>query len=194
VDRLSIKESRPRSALLAFSTSRFPPWRKRCVNIIRHSRSRDHHCDASRSPRRRVTFPVVAKFVDEIVTVDEDESPPPSSALEREKTLAEGAPTALASLRAKENFTTAEPRTAFWFARQYRRHTALGHHRARPVTGWPTDTPNAFIFWTARRPHRSHPVSQPSSQHRVDTRNNAPTTASISAHPSTSHGDRGREQ
>ena len=47
-----------------------------------------------------VTFPVVAKYVDEIVTVDEDEI---ASAilvlLEREKTLAEGAgATALAAL------------------------------------------------------------------------------------------------
>jgi threonine dehydratase len=61
-----------------------------------------------------VTFPVVAKYVDEIVTVDEDEiASAILTLLEREKTLAEGAgATALASLLQKRTSLAESTRTA----------------------------------------------------------------------------------
>jgi threonine dehydratase len=61
-----------------------------------------------------VTFPVVEKYVDEIVTVDEDEiASAILTLLEREKTLAEGAgATALAALLQKRTSLAPDTRTA----------------------------------------------------------------------------------
>jgi threonine dehydratase len=61
-----------------------------------------------------VTFPVVEKYVDEIVTVDEDEiASAILTLLEREKTLAEGAgATALAALLQKRTSLPTDARTA----------------------------------------------------------------------------------
>ena len=61
-----------------------------------------------------VTFPVVAKYVDEIVTVDEDEiASAILTLLEREKTLAEGAgAAALAALLQQRTSLPANTRTA----------------------------------------------------------------------------------
>jgi threonine dehydratase len=98
----AIKELRPACRVIGVQTSRLPSM----VHAMEH-----HHpvtVDAGTTiadgiaVRRSgdLTYPVVAKYVDEIVTVDEDEI---ASAililLEREKTLAEGAgATALAAL------------------------------------------------------------------------------------------------
>jgi threonine dehydratase len=98
----AIKESRPEIRVIGVETSRLPSM----------ARAVEQHHPVTVDPattiadgiavRRAgdVTFPIVEKYVDEIVTVDEDEI---ASAilvlLEREKTLAEGAgATALAAL------------------------------------------------------------------------------------------------
>src|ERR1700678_2798384 len=98
----AIKESRPEIRIIAVQTSRLPS--------MLAARAEGHPVTIDPSTtiadgiavRRAgdVTFPVVERYVDEIVTVDEDEI---ASAililLEREKTLAEGAgATALAAL------------------------------------------------------------------------------------------------
>ena len=102
----AIKESRPDIRIVGVQTSRLPS--------MLAARAEGHPVTVEPSTtiadgiavRRagEVTFPVVEKYVDEIVTVDEDEI---ASAilvlLEREKTLAEGAgATALAALLQKK--------------------------------------------------------------------------------------------
>lgn len=111
----AIKESRPDIRVIGVQTSRLPSMAEAV---------RQHHpvtLDSATTiadgiaVRRagEVTFPVIQKYVDEIVTVDEDEI---ASAilvlLEREKTLAEGAgATALAALIQKKT-TLKEQHTA----------------------------------------------------------------------------------
>jgi len=108
----AIKESRPDIRVIGVQTSRLPSMAEAV---------RQHHpvtLDSATTiadgiaVRRagEVTFPVIEKYVDEIVTVDEDEI---ASAilvlLEREKTLAEGAgATALAALIQKKTTLQSE--------------------------------------------------------------------------------------
>jgi threonine dehydratase len=108
----AIKESRPDIRVIGVQTSRLPSMAEAV---------RQHHpvtLDSATTiadgiaVRRagEVTFPVIQKYVDEIVTVDEDEI---ASAilvlLEREKTLAEGAgATALAALIQKKTTLKSE--------------------------------------------------------------------------------------
>lgn len=108
----AIKESRPEIRVIGVQTSRLPSMAEAV---------KEHHLVTLEpattiadgiAVRRAgdVTFPVVEKYVDEIVTVDEDEI---ASAilvlLEREKTLAEGAgATALAAVLQKKTSLKAE--------------------------------------------------------------------------------------
>jgi threonine dehydratase len=111
----AIKESRPEIRVIGVQTSRLPSM---AAAIEQHGpvtlESATTIADGIAVRRAGdVTFPVVEKYVDEIVTVDEDEV---ASAilvlLEREKTLAEGAgATALAALIQKKTTLTDE-RTA----------------------------------------------------------------------------------
>jgi threonine dehydratase len=111
----AIKESRPDIRVIGVQTSRLPSM---AAAIEQHGpvtlESATTIADGIAVRRAGdVTFPVVEKYVDEIVTVDEDEI---ASAilvlLEREKTLAEGAgATALAALIQKKTTLTDE-RTA----------------------------------------------------------------------------------
>ncbi len=111
----AIKESRPDIRVIGVQTSRLPSM---AAAIEQHGpvtlESATTIADGIAVRRAGdVTFPVVQKYVDEIVTVDEDEV---ASAilvlLEREKTLAEGAgATALAALIQKKTTLTDE-RTA----------------------------------------------------------------------------------
>ncbi len=90
----AVKESNPKVRIIGVQTSRLPSMKL----------AMDAHHPVTLDPattiadgiavRRagEVTFPVVAKYVDEIVTVDEDEiASAILTLLEREKTLAEGA-------------------------------------------------------------------------------------------------------
>ncbi len=112
----AIKESRPHIRVVGVQTSRLPSMAEAV---------RQHHpvtldpattiADGIAVRRAgEVTFPVVAKYVDEIVTVDEDEiASAILTLLEREKTLAEGAgATALASLLQKRTSLSPDARTA----------------------------------------------------------------------------------
>ncbi|HEX7158873.1 MAG TPA: threonine ammonia-lyase [Edaphobacter sp.] len=102
----AIKESRPEIKIIGVQTSRLPSM---AVAMERHQPVTIEPATTIAdgiSVRRagEITFPVVEKYVDEIVTVDEDEI---ASAilvlLEREKTLAEGAGAAgLAALLQKK--------------------------------------------------------------------------------------------
>ncbi|MEO6910274.1 MAG: threonine ammonia-lyase [Edaphobacter sp.] len=108
----AIKESRPDIRVIGVQTSRLPSMaaaveQHHLVTVEPATTIAD-----GIAVRRAgdVTFPVVEKYVDEIVTVDEDEI---ASAilvlLEREKTLAEGAgATALAALIQKKTTLTTE--------------------------------------------------------------------------------------
>jgi threonine dehydratase len=102
----AIKESRPDIRVVGVQTSRLPSMSVAMEQ--RHPMTLDPSTTIADGIAVRragdVTFPVVDKYVDEIVTVDEDEI---ASAilvlLEREKTLAEGAgATALAALLQKK--------------------------------------------------------------------------------------------
>ncbi len=111
----AIKESRPDIRVIGVQTSRLPSM---AAAVEQHHpvtlESATTIADGIAVRRAGdITFPVVEKYVDEIVTVDEDEI---ASAilvlLEREKTLAEGAgATALAALIQKKTTLTDE-RTA----------------------------------------------------------------------------------
>jgi threonine dehydratase len=108
----AIKESRPDIRVIGVQTSRLPSM---VVAVEQHHpvtlESATTIADGIAVRRAGdVTFPVVERYVDEIVTVDEDEI---ASAilvlLEREKTLAEGAgATALAALIQKKTTLTSE--------------------------------------------------------------------------------------
>jgi threonine dehydratase len=108
----AIKESRPDIRVIGVQTSRLPSM---AAAVEQHHpvtlESSTTIADGIAVRRAGdITFPVVAKYVDEIVTVDEDEI---ASAilvlLEREKTLAEGAgATALAALLQKKTTLKAE--------------------------------------------------------------------------------------
>jgi threonine dehydratase len=108
----AIKESRPDIRVIGVQTSRLPSM---AAAIEQHHpvtlESATTIADGIAVRRAGdITFPVVEKYVDEIVTVDEDEI---ASAilvlLEREKTLAEGAgATALAALIQKKTTLTSE--------------------------------------------------------------------------------------
>jgi threonine dehydratase len=112
----AIKESRPSIRVIGVQTSRLPSMAEAL---------RAHHpvtlepattiADGIAVRRAgQVTFPVVEKYVDEIVTVDEDEiASAILTLLEREKTLAEGAgATALAALLQKRTSLAPDVRTA----------------------------------------------------------------------------------
>ena len=90
-----------------------------------------------------VTLPVVERYVDEIVTVDEDEI---ASAilvlLEREKTLAEGAGAAASGgAAAEEDFVEGSAYGGDGVRREYRCDAAQPHHRTRAGAGWAIDSP-----------------------------------------------------
>jgi threonine dehydratase len=112
----AIKESNPAIRVVGVQTSRLPSM----ADAVRA-----HHpvtlepatTIADGIAVRRagdITFPIVEKYVDEIVTVDEDEiASAILTLLEREKTLAEGAgATALAALLQKRTSLPADARTA----------------------------------------------------------------------------------
>jgi threonine dehydratase len=112
----AVKESRPGVRVIGVQASRLP-------SMLRAAEA--HHpvtLDAATTiadgiaVRRAgdVTFPLVEKYVDEIVTVDEDEiASAILTLLEREKTLAEGAgATALAALLQKRTSLPKNARTA----------------------------------------------------------------------------------
>ena len=112
----AIKESNPKIQVIGVQTSRLPSMAEAV---------RQHHpvtldpattiADGIAVRRAgEVTFPVVARYVDEIVTVDEDEiASAILTLLEREKTLAEGAgATALAALLQQRTSLPANTRTA----------------------------------------------------------------------------------
>lgn len=112
----AIKESNPNIRVIGVQTSRLPSMAEAV---------RQHHpvtldpattiADGIAVRRAgEVTFPVVARYVDEIVTVDEDEiASAILTLLEREKTLAEGAgATALAALLQHRTSLPANTRTA----------------------------------------------------------------------------------
>jgi threonine dehydratase len=108
----AIKESRPDIRVIGVQTSRLPSM---AAAVAQHHPvtldSATTIADGIAVRRAgEVTFPVIERYVDEIVTVDEDEI---ASAilvlLEREKTLAEGAgATALAALIQKKTTLTSE--------------------------------------------------------------------------------------
>ena len=90
-----------------------------------------------------VTFPVVERYVDEIVTVDEDEiASAILTLLEREKTLAEGAgATALAALlQTADVVGGGDADGGAGVRRQYRRDAAEPDYRARLGAGWAVDS------------------------------------------------------
>jgi threonine dehydratase len=98
----AIKETRPHCRVIGVQTSRLPSMVEAVAAHHPVTVEADTTIADGIAVRRagELTYPVVAKYVDEIVTVDEDEI---ASAililLEREKTLAEGAgATALAAL------------------------------------------------------------------------------------------------
>jgi threonine dehydratase len=112
----AVKESRPEVRIIGVQTSRLPSM-KEAVREHRPVTLEPATTIADGIAVRRageVTYPVVARYVDEIVTVDEDEI---ASAilmlLEREKTLAEGAgATALAAILQHRTSLPAFTRTA----------------------------------------------------------------------------------
>ena len=139
----AIKESRPDIRVVGVQTSRLPSM----------TMAVEQHHPVTLEPattiadgiavRRAgdVTFPVVDKYVDEIVTVDEDEI---ASAilvlLEREKTLAEGAgATALAALLQKKTSLQGRAYGGFGLRWQYRCDVAVTDYRAWSCAGWAND-------------------------------------------------------
>ena len=111
----AIKESRPDIRVIGVQTSRLPSM---AAAIEQHGpvtlESATTIADGIAVRRAGdVTFPVVEKYVDEIVTVDEDEI---ASAilvlLEREKTLAEGAGAAALAALIQKKTTLTNERTA----------------------------------------------------------------------------------
>ena len=112
----AIKESRPEVRVIGVQTSRLPSMARAMAEGHPVTIEAGTTIADGIAVRRAgdVTYPVVSRYVDEIVTVDEDEI---ASAilvlLEREKTLAEGAgATALAALLQRKTMLPKGTRTA----------------------------------------------------------------------------------
>jgi threonine dehydratase len=112
----AVKESKPRVRIIGVQTSRLPSMRDAIAAHHPVTLEPATTIADGIAVRRAgdVTFPVVARYVDEIVTVDEDEiASSILTLLEREKTLAEGAgATALAALLQQRTSLPANTRTA----------------------------------------------------------------------------------
>jgi threonine dehydratase len=112
----AVKESRPGIRVIGVQTSRLPSMRDAIAAHHPVTLEPGTTIADGIAVRRagEVTFPVVERYVDEIVTVDEDEiASAILTLLEREKTLAEGAgATALAALLQKRTSLPAGTRTA----------------------------------------------------------------------------------
>jgi threonine dehydratase len=112
----AVKESRPDIRVIGVQTSRLPSMRDAIAAHHPVTLEPGTTIADGIAVRRAgdTTFPVVEKYVDEIVTVDEDEiASAILTLLEREKTLAEGAgATALAALLQKRTSLPAGTRTA----------------------------------------------------------------------------------
>ncbi len=112
----AVKESNPNVRVIGVQTSRLPSMKQALE--AQHPVTLDPATTIADGIAVRrageVTFPVVAKYVDEIVTVDEDEiASAILTLLEREKTLAEGAgAAALAAMLQKRTSLPAGTRTA----------------------------------------------------------------------------------
>jgi len=112
----AVKESKPGVRVIGVQTSRLPSMRD-AVEAHGPVTLEPATTIADGIAVRRagdVTFPVVEKYVDEIVTVDEDEiASAILTLLEREKTLAEGAgATALAAMLQRRTSLAPDTRTA----------------------------------------------------------------------------------
>jgi len=112
----AVKESNPTIRMIGVQTSRLPSMRDAMVAHHPVTLEAANTIADGIAVRRAgdVTFPVVEKYVDEIVTVDEDEiASAILTLLEREKTLAEGAgATALAALLQQRTSLPKDTRTA----------------------------------------------------------------------------------
>jgi threonine dehydratase len=112
----AVKESKPSVRIIGVQTSRLPSMRDAIAAHHPVTLEPATTIADGIAVRRAgdVTFPVVARYVDEIVTVDEDEiASSILTLLEREKTLAEGAgATALAALLQQRTSLPANTRTA----------------------------------------------------------------------------------
>jgi threonine dehydratase len=112
----AVKESNPKVRVIGVQTARLPSMREAIAQ--HHPVTLDPATTIADGIAVRrageITFPVVEKYVDEIVTVDEDEiASAILTLLEREKTLAEGAgATALAALLQRRTSLPANTRTA----------------------------------------------------------------------------------
>ena len=112
----AVKESNPQVRVIGVQTSRLPSMQQ--AMEAHHPVTLDPATTIADGIAVRrageVTFPVVEKYVDEIVTVDEDEiASAILTLLEREKTLAEGAgAAALAAMLQKRTSLPAGTRTA----------------------------------------------------------------------------------
>jgi threonine dehydratase len=112
----AVKESNPKIRVIGVQTSRLPSMRDAVAAHHPVTLEAATTIADGIAVRRAgdVTFPVVEKYVDEIVTVDEDEiASAILTLLEREKTLAEGAgATALAALLQQRTSLPKDTRTA----------------------------------------------------------------------------------
>jgi len=112
----AVKESNPKIRVIGVQTSRLPSMRDAVAAHHPVTLEAATTIADGIAVRRagEITFPVVEKYVDEIVTVDEDEiASAILTLLEREKTLAEGAgATALAALLQQRTSLPKDTRTA----------------------------------------------------------------------------------
>ena len=112
----AVKESNPNVRVIGVQTARLPSMKEALTEQHPVTLPPATTIADGIAVRRAgdVTFPVVEKYVDEIVTVDEDEiASAILTLLEREKTLAEGAgATALAALLQKRTSLPKDARTA----------------------------------------------------------------------------------
>jgi threonine dehydratase len=112
----AVKESNPRVRVIGVQAARLPSMKEAVAEHHPVTLPPSTTIADGIAVRRAgdVTFPVVEKYVDEIVTVDEDEiASAILTLLEREKTLAEGAgATALAALLQKRTSLPKDARTA----------------------------------------------------------------------------------
>jgi threonine dehydratase len=112
----AVKESNPKIRVIGVQTSRLPSMRDAVAAHHPVTLEPATTIADGIAVRRagEITFPIVEKYVDEIVTVDEDEiASAILTLLEREKTLAEGAgATALAALLQQRTSLPKDTRTA----------------------------------------------------------------------------------
>ena len=169
----ALKESNPAIRVVGVQTERLPSMLRAIENGAPVTLPAEATIADGIAVRRAgdLTLPLVERFVDEIVTVDEEEIANAIMVLlEREKTLAEGAgAVALAALLQKKTSLQGRTNRGPGLRRQYRCKSSGQDHRTRPGQGRPAGSHSRPSCGSAGSPSSpDENPRRPAGKHRRD--------------------------